>query len=79
MVSGQESKHHHKRFEGLGHKLPEEVKNEILEFLKKQISKNQNKLRLGYGQFHQSNNAWIQPNPGYDGNGFSINDSVFWK
>lgn len=40
---------------------------------------NKNRLRLGYGQFHQSNNGLIQPNPGYDANGFSISYSWFWK
>lgn len=38
--------------------------------------KNGNKVRLGYGNFHQSNNGWIgNSNPGYDGNGFSISYS----
>jgi hypothetical protein len=41
--------------------------------------KNQNKLRLSYGQFHQSNNGLYELNPGYDGNGFSITYSWFWK
>ena len=40
--------------------------------------KNKNKLRLGYGQFHQSNNGLVQPNPGYDGDGFSVVYSWFW-
>jgi len=38
-----------------------------------------NKMRFGYGQFHQSNNGWLTPNPGFDGNGFSISYSWFWK
>ncbi|MCL3781357.1 hypothetical protein EMN47_13285 [Prolixibacteraceae bacterium JC049] len=41
--------------------------------------KNKDKIRLGYGQFHQSNNNLLQPNPGYDGDGFSISYSWFWK
>lgn len=41
--------------------------------------KNRNKLRIAYGQFHQSNNQYQQPNPGYDGNGFSIAYSWFWR
>lgn len=36
--------------------------------------KNENKIRISYGNFHQSNNGWIgNTNPGYDGNGFYIN------
>jgi hypothetical protein len=34
--------------------------------------KSKDKLRLAYGNFHQSNNGWLGSNPGYDGNGFSI-------
>ncbi len=41
--------------------------------------KNRNKIRLGYGQFHQSNNGLFSSNPGYDANGFSISYSCFWK
>lgn len=41
--------------------------------------KDKNKLRLGYGQFHQSNNGYAQPNPGYDGDGFSVSYSWFWR
>lgn len=41
--------------------------------------KNRNKIRLGYGQFHQSNNNLFSTNPGYDANGFSISYSWFWK
>jgi hypothetical protein len=41
--------------------------------------KNNNKIRLGYGQFHQSNNGLAALNPGYDANGFSISYSWFWK
>lgn len=40
--------------------------------------KNSDKIRLGYGQFHQSNNNLLSPNPGYDANGFSISYSWFW-
>lgn len=39
--------------------------------------KNESKIRLGYGNFHQSNNNWLNSNPGYDGNGFSI--SYAWR
>lgn len=39
--------------------------------------RNNNKVRLGYGNFHQSNYGWFESNPGYDGNGFSI--SFAWK
>lgn len=35
------------------------------------------KLRFGYGNFHQSNNNWQEPNPGSNSNGFTINFS--WK
>ena len=40
--------------------------------------KSKNKLRLSYGQFHQSNNGWLDPNPGYEGNGFSLVYSWYW-
>lgn len=40
---------------------------------------NKNKIRCGYGLFHQSNNYLIFPNPGYDAKGFSISYSWFWK
>lgn len=40
---------------------------------------NKNKLRVAYGQVHQSNNGLFSKNPGYDGNGFSISYSWFWK
>lgn len=40
---------------------------------------NENKLRFGYGQFHQSTQNAAFPNPGYDGDGFSISYSWFWK
>ncbi|MCG7533151.1 acyloxyacyl hydrolase [Psychrobium sp. MM17-31] len=35
------------------------------------------KLRFGYGNFHQSNNNWIDPNPGSNSNGFAI--SYSWQ
>lgn len=41
--------------------------------------KNKHKIRLGYGQFHQSNNGLSSRNPGYDANGFSISYACFWK
>ncbi|WP_281980356.1 acyloxyacyl hydrolase [Tenacibaculum mesophilum] len=41
--------------------------------------KNKNKLRLGYGHFHQSNNDLSKHNPGYNANGFSVAFSWFWK
>ena len=41
--------------------------------------KNKNKIRIGYGQFHQSNNNLFSNNPAYDANGFSISYSWFWK
>ena len=37
-----------------------------------------NKLRLSYGQFHQSNNGWLDPSPEYNGNGFNVVYSWFW-
>lgn len=40
---------------------------------------NNNKLRVSYGQAHQSNNGLFSTNPGYDANGFSISYSWFWK
>ena len=40
--------------------------------------KNNRRIRLSYGNFHQSNNGWIgDANPGYDGNGFNI--SYAWN
>jgi hypothetical protein len=39
--------------------------------------KNRSKIRLSYGQFHQSNNNLLNRNPGYDANGFSIGYSWF--
>jgi len=41
--------------------------------------KNNNKIRVTYGYFNQSNHALVQPNPGYDADGFSISYSWFWK
>lgn len=35
------------------------------------------KIRLGYGQFHHSNNDWWKENPGYNANGFNLTYS--WK
>lgn len=35
-------------------------------------SKNGQKFRLSYGQFHQSNNDWWSVNPSYNGNGFNF-------
>lgn len=40
---------------------------------------NKNKLRLGYGHIHQSNNDLLNPNPGEDGNGFNVTFLWFWK
>ncbi len=37
----------------------------------------EHKVRFGYGNFHQSNNNWIDPNPGSNSNGFAITYS--WK
>lgn len=42
------------------------------------ILKNENRIRLGYGQFHQSNNGLASRNPGYDGNGFSVSYAWVW-
>lgn len=39
----------------------------------------QNKLRLGYGHIHQSNNELLDPNPGEDGNGLNITYLWFWQ
>lgn len=33
-------------------------------------------LRFGYGNSHQSNNGYLEPNPGFDGNGFSFTYAV---
>jgi hypothetical protein len=41
--------------------------------------RNQNKIRIGYGNFHQSNNGWLDRNPGHDGDGFSLSYSVRLK
>lgn len=38
--------------------------------------KNGNKLRLSYGQYHQSNNDWWSVNPSFNGNGFQITYSI---
>lgn len=38
---------------------------------------NENKLRLSYGHFHQSNYNWLASNPAYDAYGFSI--AYAWK
>jgi hypothetical protein len=38
-----------------------------------------NKLRLGTGHIHQSNNELLDPNPGEDGNGFNITYLCSWK
>jgi len=40
---------------------------------------NKNKLRLGYGHIHQSNNDLLEPNPGEDGNGLNITHLWSWK
>jgi len=40
-------------------------------------SKKGNKMRLGYGQFHQSNNDWWEVNPSHNANGFNLTYS--WK
>lgn len=40
---------------------------------------NKNKLRVAYGQAHQSNNGLFSSNPGYNANGFSLSYSWFWK
>lgn len=41
--------------------------------------KSKDKLRIGYGQFHQSNHGTYWHNPGYDGDGFSVSYSWFWR
>lgn len=38
----------------------------------------EDRVRIGYGQFHQSNNGLVSRNPGYDANGFSISYSWRW-
>ena len=40
---------------------------------------NKNKLRVSYGQAHQSNNGLFSTNPAYDASGFSINYAWFWR
>jgi len=40
---------------------------------------NNDKLRLGYGHIHQSNNELLDPNPGEDGNGLNLTYLWFWK
>ena len=40
---------------------------------------NANKLRVGYGHLHQSNNELLEPNPGEDGNGFNITYLWSWQ
>ncbi len=35
-----------------------------------------NKLRLSYGQYHQSNNDWWDVNPSFNGNGFQATYSI---
>jgi len=40
---------------------------------------NKDKLRLGYGHIHQSNNELLDPNPGEDGNGFNITYLCLWR
>lgn len=40
---------------------------------------NQDKVRLGYGHLHQSNNGLLEPNPGEDGNGFNVTYLWLWK
>lgn len=39
---------------------------------------NENRLRLSYGQFHQSNNDLFSVNPGHDGNGLNITYAWYW-
>lgn len=34
--------------------------------------KTDSKIRFAYGNFHQSNYGWLNSNPAYDGNGFSL-------
>jgi hypothetical protein len=38
---------------------------------------NKNKIRLGYGNFHQTNYGMLDSNPAYNGNGFSL--SYAWR
>lgn len=40
--------------------------------------KNNDRVKIGYGHFHQSNNGFLPKNPGYDANGFSISYSRCW-
>lgn len=40
---------------------------------------NKDKVRLGYGLFHQSNANLSQPNARYNADGFNITYSWFWK
>ena len=41
--------------------------------------KNENKVRLTYGQLHQSNNGLFESNPGVDANGFTLTYLWRWK
>ena len=38
--------------------------------------KNNSRIRLSYGNFNQTNYNWLNSNPGYNGNGFSISYSI---
>jgi hypothetical protein len=40
-------------------------------------TKNEQKIRLSYGQYHHSNNDWWKENPGFNANGLNI--SYAWK
>lgn len=41
--------------------------------------KSKSKARLSYGNFNQTNYNWLNSNPGYNGNGFSVSYSVKMK
>lgn len=40
---------------------------------------NKNRLRISYGHFHQSTQDLALPDPGYDGNGFSVSYGWFLR
>lgn len=41
--------------------------------------KENNKVRLSYGNFNQTNYNWLNSNPSYNGNGFSVSYSIKMK
>lgn len=41
--------------------------------------KTNSKFRFAYGNFHQSNYVCLEPNPAYNGNGFSLSYAWQWK